>query len=48
MRLTNRDIQVIEFIKEFRVASTSDIMELFNFNQPNCNRRMKMLMEEFM
>ena len=47
MRLTKRDIEIIEFIKEFRVASTSDIIELFNFNQPNCNRRMKMLMEEF-
>lgn len=47
MRLTNRDIQVMEFIKEFRVASTSDLMELFGFNQPGCNRRMKQLMEEF-
>ena len=47
MRLTNRDIQVIEFLKEFRVASTSDLMELFGFTQPSCNRRMKQLMEEF-
>lgn len=47
MRLTNRDIMVMEFIKQFRVASTSDIMDLFGFNQPNCNKRMKMLMEEF-
>lgn len=47
MRLTNRDIMLIDFIKEFRVASTSDIMELFGFNQPNCNKRMKILMEEF-
>lgn len=47
MRLTNRDIMIIEFIKEFRVASTTDIMELFGFNQPNCNKRLKMLMEEF-
>lgn len=47
MRLTNRDIQVMEFIKEFRVASTSDLMELFGFNQSGCNRRMKQLMEEF-
>lgn len=47
MRLTNRDIKIIEFLKEFRVASTSDLIELFNFNQPNCNRRMKQLMEEF-
>ena len=47
MRLTNRDIQVIEFLKEFRVASTSDLMELFEFTQPSCNRRMKQLMEEF-
>lgn len=47
MRLTNRDRQIIEFLKEFRVVSTSDLMELFGFNQPNCNRRMKMLMEEF-
>lgn len=47
MRLTNRDIRIMEFIKEFRVASTSDLMELFGFNQPGCNRRMKQLMEEF-
>ena len=47
MRLTNRDIQIIEFLKEFRVASTSDLMELFNFNQSGINRRMKQLMEEF-
>lgn len=47
MRLTNRDIMLIDFIREFRVASTSDIMELFKFNQPNCNKRMKILMEEF-
>ena len=47
MRLTNRDKQIIEFLKEFRVVSTSDLMELFGFNQPNCNRRMKILMEEF-
>ena len=47
MRLTNRDIQIIEFLKEFRVASTSDLIELFGFNQPNCNRRMKQLMDEF-
>ena len=47
MRLTNRDIQVIEFLKEFRVASTSDLMELFGFTQPSCNRRMRQLMEEF-
>ena len=47
MRLTNRDIQVIEFLKEFRVESTSDLMELFGFTQPSCNRRMKQLMEEF-
>ena len=47
MRLTQRDIQIIEFLKEFRVASTSDLMVLFNFNQPNINRRMKQLMEEF-
>ena len=47
MRLTHRDKQIIEFLKEFRVASTSDLMELFGFNQPNCNRRMKILMEEF-
>ena len=47
MRLTNRDIKVIEFIKEFRVASTSDLIELFGFNQSGCNRRMKQLMEEF-
>ena len=47
IRLTNRDIQIIEFLKEFRVASTSDLMELFNFNQSSINRRMKQLMEEF-
>ena len=47
IRLTNRDIQIIEFLKEFRVASTSDLMELFNFNQSSVNRRMKQLMEEF-
>ena len=47
IRLTNRDIQIIEFLKEFRVASTSDLMELFNFNQSGINRRMKQLMEEF-
>lgn len=47
MRLTDRDKMVIEFIKEFRVASTSDLINLFRFNQPNCNRRMKQLMEEF-
>jgi hypothetical protein len=47
MRLTKRDINVIEFIKEFRVASTSDLIDLFGFNQPNCNRRLKQLMEEF-
>lgn len=47
MRLTNRDIQVIEFLKEFRVASTSDLMKLFGFTQPSCNRRMRQLMEEF-
>ena len=47
MRLTQRDIQIIEFLKEFRVASTSDLMELFNFSQPNINRRMKQLMGEF-
>ena len=47
MRLTKRDINVIEFIKEFRVVSTSDLIDLFGFNQPNCNRRLKQLMEEF-
>jgi hypothetical protein len=47
IRLTNRDIQIIEFLKEFRVVSTSDLMELFNFNQSSVNRRMKQLMEEF-
>ena len=47
MRLTKRDINVIEFIREFRVASTSDLIDLFGFNQPNCNRRLKQLMEEF-
>ena len=47
MRVTDRDKQIMEFLKEFRVASTSDLMELFGFNQPNCNRRLKILMEEF-
>lgn len=47
MRLTQRDRKIIEFLKEFRVASTTDLMELFGFNQPNCSRRMNILMEEF-
>ena len=47
MRLTKRDMQIIEFLKQFRVVSTTDLMEMFGFNQPNCNRRMKILMEEF-
>ena len=45
MNLTKRDKQVIEFLKEFRVASTTDLMELFGFNQPNCSRRMNILKE---
>ncbi len=47
MRLTNRDIEVIEFLKEFKVLSTSNLVQLFGFNQPNAHRRMKQLMQEF-
>ena len=38
--ITNRDIQIIETIKEFRILSSSQIQRLFNISKYICSRRM--------
>lgn len=43
--LTNRDIEIIEFIKEFKLLSSSQIQRLFNMTQPKTSKRMNYIVE---
>lgn len=45
IKITNRDIQIIEFIKEFKVASTTTIARLFFPSLTTAERRLKKLCE---
>lgn len=45
MRLTKRDICIIEKVKEFKVLSSSQIQRLFNMNQSTCSKRMSFIVD---
>lgn len=47
MRLTNRDIQIIDYMKNIGCISSSQIQRLFNLEQRYQSKRMNMLMHEF-
>lgn len=47
MRLTDRDIQIITYMKDIGCISSSQIQRLFTMNQSKQSKRMKILIDEF-
>lgn len=47
MRITNRDLEIIEFIEKNGIISSSQIQRLFNLEQRYQSKRMNFLIKEF-
>ena len=44
--LTNRDIDIIRKIEDFKLLSSSQIQRLFNMNQPKVSKRMNIIVRD--
>lgn len=45
LQMTSRDYEIINFLKEFKCASTSTIQSLFFISQQTCERRLSILVK---